>query len=133
LPANIRQKAAPGQPISGCERYYGANPIVARAWKTEEKGSDVNLAAHLVRDAFSKAFDEAAILTNDTDLCEPIRIVKDEVGLPVTLLIPVDTPHKSLCDVASHIRHIKPYVGPCQFAPILMATNGKKIVKPVDW
>jgi hypothetical protein len=87
----------------------------------------------LVRDAFSKAFDEAAILTNDTDLCEPIRIVKDEVGLPVTLLIPVDTPHKSLCDVASHIRHIKPYVGPCQFAPILMATNGKKIVKPVDW
>jgi uncharacterized LabA/DUF88 family protein len=109
------------------------DPIVAKVWKTEEKGSDVNLAAHLVKDAFSKAFDEAAILTNDTDLCEPMRIVKDEFGLPVTLLTPDDTPHKSLCDVATHIRHIKPYIGPSQFAAILMATNGKKIVKPVDW
>jgi hypothetical protein len=52
------------------------DPIVAKVWKTEEKGSDVNLAAHLVRDAFLKAFDEAAILTNDTDLCEPMRIVR---------------------------------------------------------
>jgi hypothetical protein len=28
------------------------DPIVARVWKTEEKGSDVNLAAHLVRRFF---------------------------------------------------------------------------------
>jgi NYN domain len=108
-------------------------PMVAKIWKTEEKGSDVNLAAHLVRDAFSNAFDEAAILTNDTDLCEPMRIVKDEVGLPITLLTPVDTPHKSLCDVATHVRHIGPYIGPCQFPSILVAANGKQIVKPADW
>ncbi|HEX3443950.1 MAG TPA: hypothetical protein VHS80_04480 [Chthoniobacterales bacterium] len=35
---------------------------------TEEKGSDVNLGVHLVRDAFKASFDEAAVLTNDTDL-----------------------------------------------------------------
>src|SRR5262245_12321482 len=52
----------------------GASPHVAYVWKTEEKGSDVNLGAHLVRDAFTHAFDEAAVLTNDTDLVEPIRI-----------------------------------------------------------
>jgi hypothetical protein len=109
------------------------DPIVAKVWKTEEKGSDVNLAAHLVRDACSEAFDEAAVLTNDTDLCEPMRIVKEEVGLPVTLLTPVDIPHKSLCEVATHIRHIRPYIGPCQFAPILTGANGKQIVKPSDW
>src|SRR5690349_6267967 len=43
----------------------GAAPQVAYVWKTEEKGSDVNLGVHLVRDAFTRAFDEAAILTND--------------------------------------------------------------------
>jgi hypothetical protein len=30
----------------------GAAPVVARVWKTEEKGSDVNLGVHLVRDGF---------------------------------------------------------------------------------
>jgi hypothetical protein len=108
-------------------------PVVAKVWKVEEKGSDVNLAAHLVRDAFQGAFEEAAILTNDTDLCEPMRIVKDEVGLPITLLTPVDSPHKSLRDVSTYVRHIRPYIGPCQFASPLRGANGKTIVKPSDW
>ncbi len=43
--------------------------------KTEEKGSDVNLGAHLVRDAFLGGFEHAAIVTNDTDLREPLRLV----------------------------------------------------------
>ena len=33
----------------------GAAPVVARVRKTEEKGSDVNLAVHLVRDAFLRS------------------------------------------------------------------------------
>lgn len=46
-----------------------------RVWvdKTEEKGSDVNLAAHLVRDAFQKRFELAVLITNDSDLAEPVR------------------------------------------------------------
>ena len=47
---------------------------------------DVNLGVHLVCDGFKGAFDVAAILTNDTDLVEPIRIVTKEIRLPVTLL-----------------------------------------------
>jgi hypothetical protein len=61
----------------------------------------VNLGAHLVRDAFQGAFAEAAVLTNDTDLCEPIRIVTREVGLPVILLAPVGQPATSLKNVAT--------------------------------
>jgi hypothetical protein len=49
--------------------------------------SDVNLGVHLVRDGFKGAFDVAAVLTNDTDLVEPIRIVTKEIRLPVTLLV----------------------------------------------
>lgn len=53
-------------------------PDVVRVQKIEEKGSDVNLASHLLRDAFQKRFQVAAVLSNDTDLVEPIRIVSQE-------------------------------------------------------
>jgi hypothetical protein len=46
--------------------------------KTEEKGSDVNLATYLLIDAFRHDSDIAVVVSNDSDLCEPIRIVKDE-------------------------------------------------------
>jgi len=90
-------------------------PVVVRVWKTEEKGSDVNLGAHLVRDAFQGKFETAAVLTNDTDLVEPIRIVVEECKLPVILMTPVNQPAASLMRYAADVRHIGPYLGPSQF------------------
>jgi hypothetical protein len=48
-------------------------PVFAYVWKTEEKGSDVKLAAHLVRDGLHGDFDEAAVLTNGRKIanCSP--------------------------------------------------------------
>ncbi|HEY5047939.1 MAG TPA: NYN domain-containing protein [Rhizomicrobium sp.] len=108
-------------------------PVVAYVWKTEEKGSDVKLAAHLVRDAFRGNFEEAAVLTNDTDLCEPIRIVTQEIGLPVTLLTPVNQPHTSLTAVASTTRHIKPYLSASQFPDPVIGPRARPIRKPLTW
>jgi hypothetical protein len=85
----------------------GPVPNVAYVWKTEEKGSDVNLGVHLVRDAFTHAFERAAIITNDTDLVEPVRIVTQELGLPVTLLTPTAKPSASLVSVAVAARNHK--------------------------
>ena len=98
-----------------------------------EEGSDVNLGVHLVRDAFLKAFDEAAILTNDTDLAEPVRIVAKELNFPVTLLTPGSKPATSLARYASHVRHITPYLGPCILPDPVTLANGRKISKPPDW
>ena len=64
-------------------------PALVRVEKAGEKGSDVNLACHLVRDALTNAFDVAVVLTNDTDLIEPIRIVRAEAGKIVGLLTPI--------------------------------------------
>ena len=111
----------------------GAAPQVAYVWKTEEKGSDVNLGVHLVRDAGKGAFQEAAVLTNDTDLVEPIRIVTREFGLPVTLLTPVATLAPSLTNVSTAVRHIKPYLGPCQLPNQLTTPKGRTITKPAGW
>lgn len=116
-----------------CTLSPGPAPQVAYVWKTEEKGSDVNLGVHLVRDAFTGAFDEAAVLTNDTDLVEPLRIVVEEAKRPLMLLTPVARPAISLKNVATHVRHIEPYIGPCQFPDRVKLPSGKETVKPSGW
>jgi uncharacterized LabA/DUF88 family protein len=108
-------------------------PISICAAKTEEKGSDVNLGAHLVRDAFAGRFEHAAIVTNDTDLKEPIRMVVQEANLPVTLLTPSDKPAKSLKDLATDVRHLNPYLGVSQFPDPVIGRDGRLIAKPADW
>lgn len=111
----------------------GPVPNVAYVWKTEEKGSDVNLGVHLVRDAFQGKFELAAVLTNDTDLVEPIRIVTQELGLPVTLLAPNGGPATSLKRVATSTRHIVPYLAPCQLPSIIPVAGKSPIQKPATW
>lgn len=110
-------------------------PHVAYVWKTEEKGSDVNLGVHLVRDAFLNAFDLAAVITNDTDLVEPIRIVTQELKLPITLLTPnrVGKPATSLVNVSTNVRHIQPYIGPCQLPDTVLIPGKQAISKPPTW
>ena len=111
----------------------GAAPQVAYVWKTEEKGSDVNLGVHLVRDAFTGAFDEAAVLTNDTDLIEPLRIVTQEAGKAVTLLTPVPQPSVGLVRASTRLRHIAPYIGPCMFPNPVTLPNGQTVSRPAGW
>jgi len=50
----------------------------AEVWKTEEKGSDVNLAVHLLNDAWEDKYECAVIISNDGDLCEAVKLVKDK-------------------------------------------------------
>jgi hypothetical protein len=106
-------------------------PDVAKVWKTEEKGSDVNLGSHLIRDAFQGDFDVAAVLSNDTDLAEPIRIVVVELGLPVGILCPVAKPAGGLERAASFVRHIRPqHLQASQFPAMI---PGSSIVRPSAW
>lgn len=106
-------------------------PRTVRIWKTEEKGSDVNLGCHLVRDACQGAFDVAAVLSNDTDLVEPIRIATQELGLPVGLISPVARPAASLAAVASYVRHIRPgHLRGSQFPDRIGETD---IQRPERW
>ena len=57
-----------------------------RVIKTEEKGSDVNFATWLLMDAADDLFDVAVIISNDSDLIEPIRLVKERFGKKIVLL-----------------------------------------------
>ena len=70
------------------EKLFKPKAVVVKVVNPEEKGSDVNLGAHLLRDGFTGAYEQAVVCTNDTDLFEPIRIVTQEIGLPVVLVTP---------------------------------------------
>jgi len=52
----------------------------------EEKGSDVNLAAHLLVDVLSDSVDAAVVISNDSDLRFPVSYARTKV--PVGLVNP---------------------------------------------
>lgn len=115
-------------------------PSVVYVKKTEEKGSDVNLGAHLVRDAFMKRFDIAYVLTNDTDLVEPIRIVTQEVGLQVCIVAPcrqrgrIPIPSPSLAKVSSFALYIDDaHLAASQFPDPIIQAGKADIRKPATW
>ncbi|BCO49550.1 MULTISPECIES: NYN domain-containing protein [Mycobacterium] len=47
--------------------------------RREEKGSDVNVAAHLLLDILEKRIDAALVISNDSDLKFPVQAARDRV------------------------------------------------------
>ena len=85
--------------------------VIAEVHTMEEKGSDVNLAVHLLNDAWKGLFDCALVISNDTDLVESIRMVTTEQRKPVIVVCPGRwSMAPKLRNVASRVRHIRPPV-----------------------
>ena len=75
--------------------------------KTEEKGSDVNLATHLLHDAHLGRFDVAVVVSNDSDLLLPIKFVREELGKKVGVLNPQKNPSRALLPHLDFIKQIR--------------------------
>jgi hypothetical protein len=56
----------------------------------EEKGTDVNVATHLLVDVLDRRIDAAMVISNDSDLALPVRIARQNV--PVGLVNPGNRP-----------------------------------------
>ena len=111
--------------------FIKPDPVTVSIVKTEEKGSDVNLASHLLNDGFNKRYDVAVVPTNDTDLVEPMRMVRADIGKPIGLLCPSNNAHKSLQSVADFIKHItRNRLARAQFPDPIPGTS---IHKPPSW
>jgi hypothetical protein len=54
----------------------------------EEKGSDVNLAVHLVSDAYEERFETAVVVSTDSDLLGAVDFVRTRLHVPIGLLYP---------------------------------------------
>lgn len=90
-----------------CDGDGNPNGQYAQVIKTEEKGSDVNLASHLLLDAHQGGFDQAIIISNDSDLLTPIRFVRREFKKRVGILNPHRNPSQVLLREADFIRPIR--------------------------
>jgi NYN domain len=90
--------------------------------KMEEKGSDVNLAPYLLMDGFRQDYEVAIVVSSDSDLIEPIRMVRQDLSFSVGLLNPQIDPQKtswSLMKTADFYRPVRPgALQACQFAPV---------------
>lgn len=110
----------------------------ARVFKTEEKGSDVNLAVHMLHDAYEDMFAAAIIISNDSDLVEAIKIVRYELKKAVIVLNPfTDTtkgrPSVELSKVANFVKPIRTGVLAASQFPDPMTDSTGKFHKPKTW
>ncbi len=102
--------------------------------KTEEKGSDVNLATHLLVDGFENVFDAAIIISNDSDLMLPIKTVKQKLHKLVFVLNPHSHDSIQLKKYANVHRRIKPDdLSKSQFPNTITDKSGNIITKPPSW
>jgi uncharacterized LabA/DUF88 family protein len=79
----------------------------ARVIKSEEKGTDVNIATHLMHDAHTRVYERAVVISNDSDLVTPIRIITKEIGIPITVISPFDRNNIQLKTVATDVKQIR--------------------------
>jgi hypothetical protein len=104
-----------------------------RVIKTEEKGSDVNLATHLVHDAHMGRFDIAVVISNDSDLLEPIKIVRYELHKRVGILNPHPIPSRALLPHIDFIKQIRTGVLKASQFPATLTDAHGTFKKPATW
>lgn len=112
-----------------------SGPRTVEVIKTEEKGSDVNLATYLLVDAFRNDAEAFAVVSNDSDLVEPIRIVRHELAKVVGLLNPQSVPSQRLLTCRpTFTKQIRSGVlGVSQFPQRVVDAAGAVIRKPAEW
>ncbi|MDR1027128.1 MAG: NYN domain-containing protein [Rickettsiales bacterium] len=128
----VHKKFAAVYPIELDSRGRAKTRLVVH---TEEKGSDVNLAAHLLADAFRGDIDIAIMITNDTDLVTPLKIASEELRKEVLVV----SPFRKTAYSIKQLRRVKCYnietshLAAAQFPNEITTGAGRVITKPKDW
>lgn len=102
--------------------------------KTEEKGSDVNLAVNLLNDAWLDLYDCAVVVSNDSDMAESLKIVRKNFPAKIIgLITPGENTRTSrkLSENAHFVKKIRnSFLRSSQLPDSIPGTN---IKKPDDW
>ncbi len=126
-------------------RGVNNSPQKVQVEKTEEKGSDVNLAAYLVYDNCMKEADESIVISNDSDLANAIGLVTINLNLPVTVVNPNTTKRVRFdpkhCSLQRDLRRVSTncvsainasVLSKAQFPPTMTDAQGT-FTKPTKW
>lgn len=106
--------------------------IIATVRTYEEKGSDVNLASHALADAYEGRATKAVLLTNDSDLAEPARLLQQR-GVTVGVIIPRKglKPNTVPADFYKTLRPSD--LAACRLPDPALDRTGRPVHKPVSW
>lgn len=108
-------------------------PRTVEVIKTAEKGSDVNLATYLLLDAFQNDYDTAVVISNDSDLAEPISVAERMLGKRIGIVNPQATSRRSRALMATFFKQIRRgALNRAQFPPVLSDVHGQ-FYKPREW
>ena len=101
--------------------------------KTEEKGSDVNLAVHILNDGWLGRYDCAVVVSNDSDLAESLKIVSKHLGkaVGVVQISPKWRVSRQLQKHSTFVYRIRKGVLAASQLP--NPVPGTKIIKPPVW
>ena len=103
----------------------------------EEKGSDVNLVTFLLLDAFNNEYEQALVISNDSDLALPITKLREELTLPVGVVNPSPDPNiyttVELRDAATFVRRLRETTLMNSQFPDSLTNHRGTIRKPSDW
>lgn len=114
-------------------RPVAGQPRTVEVLKTEEKGSDVNLAVQLLHDAYQNRYENAVVISGDSDLLAAVQIVKNELGKPVGVLNPQRRPSRMLQQHATFYKHIRPGVLAASQFPTTIKDDHGTFNKPSEW
>jgi len=90
----------------------------------------VNLATHLLHDAHMGRFDVAVVVSNDSDLLEPIKIVREPLCNRVGILNPHPNPSRALLPHIDFIKQICVGVLRAAQLPATLTDAHGTIIKP---
>ena len=128
---NVRLDGLPAPSASSVQNVVLS--AEAQIGKYDEKGSDVNLATYLIRDAAKNEYSAAIVISNDSDLVEPIRVARSDFGVAVYVINPQKRAVAELSQAANGSRDVTlATLAACQLPPRLTDAAGT-VVKPPEW
>ncbi|NII26043.1 NYN domain-containing protein [Pseudoflavitalea sp. X16] len=102
---------------------------------SNEKMTDVNIATHLLIDAFQDKYDTAILISGDSDLVPPIKSVHNNFpSKAVSVFFPPSRHNNSVAVVAKGSMILgRKKLTSHQLPHEIEKTDGYKIIKPVEW
>ena len=87
----------------------------------------------MLLDAFRQECETSVVISNDSDLKEPIAVVQRELGMRVGVVNPHPAERRSRALAPTFFKQLRPSVLPaCQFPPTLGDAHGT-VHKPAEW
>ena len=110
---------------------YIEENILSAVSKWEEKESDVNIASHIIADAYEDEYDCAVLMSNDTDLKTPLIYVKEKVKKQIGIISPRRNIHMELINICDFRKAITNKVlEQCQFPEKMRDAKGEFFCPP---